>query len=415
MFNTHAAPYRMAAALLLALLTSCASLSALGSTTTATPTFTPSPTPTATPTFTPSPTPTASPTPLPPQVQTALDLLGAQEAPYTLADGRLVIDDYAAAGRQEIVLAPETLQVTATHDGLNPEILTAQSKEGRLYAYNPGRGWFAVPEVVTDYHLAITENKYTEVTQAYFEDGRANLVHALLYAQNPFLPAEVAGPLWWVAYNWRSNTMAVGVLPAFAKGNAAFNYPAQWEASTNYFDHILWPAPNILGLYRVALENGQTVYVVATTVNNPAPEDKSRMLNLFLGFDRLTWEMAIQGKDVDGRPDLDLEGVFNGLEEGYRTFYIVLVPPPKLPDGSAINPYPNLGFFAWHAPVMTGLYPPGKLVKLFPQEVQKQMLQMIADTYGGKKDDYPNAPLAEIPPELSRYILPGFIESSSRR
>lgn len=371
------------------------------------------PPPTATPLPTFTPTATVTPTPLPPETRTALELIASQQAPVTLSDGQMVIDLYVSPGKEHIRLQPESVKITVTHDGLNPEILSAESPEGDLYAFNPEHGWFEVPQIQTDYRDLAA---YTPVSQAFFEDGRANIAQALLYAANPTIPPDAVPTQWWANYSSFQNLLCFSFVPAFNFAEAALDWPEYWPrdraAPSDPYDRRnigdgefadIRPF-GFTGFYRVLLGNGETVYVMAPTVGNPTEANPEQLINLFLGFDRAAYE------EMANRAGTNLDFYFHTInEEGSKIFSIILIPPPtKLPDGSwaATYPYPNLERAGPSSgPTTLSLYPEGALIELFPPTDQELILKVF--TTADRRPGYgATAPLPSLPPALAKFILP---------
>lgn len=240
-----------------------------------------SPTPTDTPKPTETPTPTATETPTPePAWMTTMEAQDPQDKFFKVIDGKPIIDLYDTQSQESIGLNENTIKITATTDGLNPNILTAYDAENNQYALNPDSGWFKVPqEVQMDYNKY---QEYTELPYRYFGDGTANIINSLKYAENPTISPDAIIPRYWANHSWFKNVLYVGLFPM----DEAVAY-AVWPDLTlsSFFKPEQRPfAWN--GFFTTTLPSGEKIYINARTLKNPTEKIPIRPLIFFTAMMR---------------------------------------------------------------------------------------------------------------------------------
>ncbi len=381
--------------LLLALLSGCVAPA---------PSATPTTSSTPVPTITPTPTETATLAPKPPWQQT-IESQDPQDKFFQIVDGKPVINLYDTQTTESIILNQESVKKTATTDGLNPNILTAQDTDGNKYAFNPDFGWFKVPEVQTNY---ADLTKYTEVEQSFIEDGRANIVTALSYAENPTISPNAVAPQYWANYGISNNPANSGYIylsyrPSQELGLAQKKWPDLLAKS--YFNlenkPFAWT-----GFYKVHLKAGETIYVIGRTLKT----DNNQVINLFYGFDQKVYENMATNILGDGKTP-ELKFVFDDTNSGGHDLVAILSPPQVDNNGNPL---------LWNPDKVHGLNEPNpnvaelqirnKIMSLFGENDQKNMLDILSQTQteiqpGGIKYPLWIIPLDSLPKELSKYIL----------
>lgn len=372
-----------------------------------TPTITPGATSTepttteVTPTSTETPTSTPTETPKP-SWQTAMETQDPKDQFFKVVDGQPTIDRYDIPAQESIVLAPESIKSVPTTDGLNPNILTAQDAEGNKYAFNPDHGWFALPEVQMDYAKLA---QYTEVDQAFIEDGRANITTALLYAENPTISPNAIDPVYWIGYN------AVAKVPMLcnnACGLLISNY--YYDKYTEESARMGYDATNKpfawAGFYKVQLENGESIYVIGRTLKNSSDTNPNQTINLFYGFSKQIWESMYYNMLPSNRTELKM--VIDGTDNGGIDIAAVLAPPEQFTDGTPIPYDPSTSNYwkNYFNQTMSGLEVRGQLISLFKDPAV--IMDVIAT---GLQRHHVAAPLTEpIPNSFSKFILfSGFV------
>jgi hypothetical protein len=229
--------------LLLTSLVACAGQ--LAAIPTATLTLTPPP---GTKTPPPSPSPEPSPTPKP-AWQMTLEIQDSQDSFFKVIGGKPTIDCYDTPAQEKIALDENSIKITETTAILNPNILTAQDAEGNIYAFNPNYGWFKIPEVQMDYTKL---EEYTEVDQAFVEDGRANITTAIKYAENPIISPDAVAPQFWANYGADGNSNFV-YLSYYPSGNYGLAQ-RKWPDLITYFKPENKPFA-LTGFYKALLDN----------------------------------------------------------------------------------------------------------------------------------------------------------------
>jgi hypothetical protein len=359
--------------------------------------------PTQTKTFEPTPTdtPTVTETPTPvPVWQTTMETQDPQGQFFVIVDNQPTIDRYDTPATESIVLEKETIKMVETNDTLNPSILTAKDAEGVEYAFNPEHGWFGLPEVQMDYEKL---GQYTEVDQAFVEDGRANITTALLYAENPTISPDAIDPVYWVSSYWMDKTsydrvpMLCNNMCGLRIGNGDL-YPE--EIGQMFYDETNKPFA-WTGFYKVQLENGESIYVLSRTLKNPTDTDPNQTINLFYGFDMKTWEGWANNMLPSNRTELTM--IMSGTDKGGCDLAVILPPPVSL-DGATV-PFrlsPN-DWITGGNPTVAGLQERGGLIsELDP--VNLQIMMSVLKAKGERRSAV--APLTQpLPGEFSTQIL----------
>ena len=358
------------------------------------------PTPTAAPTATNTPRPTATITPSPTQQPywlTPIETQDSKDKFVKVVDGKPNVDLYDTKSQESIVLNENTIKALATTDGLNPNILTAQDAEGNTYAFNPDLGWFKLPGVQMDYTKLA---EYTEVEQSFIEDGRANIVTALKYAENPTISPDAVAPQYWanfgadggsyfifLGYRPSSLVEAGKLWPDLTTNFKAENKPFSWT-----------------GFYKVKLYNNQSAYVIGRTIKT----DNNQTTNLFYGFDQKAYENKANDMLTSGKTELTR--MFEGINNGGMDLIAILAPPDIDINGKSLLWYPDLvhrGDSTY--PDVARLQKRGELISLFSPEDQKTILDVLSQTpveiLPGVKEPLRISPIFRLPPELSKTIL----------
>jgi hypothetical protein len=365
---------------------------------------TPAPTPTfisLLPTPTPTQTPTLTSTPKP-AWETTIENQDGEHKYFTISsDGQPVIDLYDTQNRESITLNKDTVKITRTTDGLNPNILTAQDADSNLYALNPDLGWFKVPEVNMNYTKLA---EYTEVEQSFIEDGRANIVTTLKYAENPTISPDAITPQYWVNYgaDGNSNFIFISYRPGGGLGTAQKKWPDLLAKS--YFKPENKPFA-LTGFYKVRLKTGETAYVVSRTLKT----GNNQTTNLFYGWDKNIYETMANTILGDGTQSLKW-CLFNIGDRGGDFFASILAPPKNDINGNPLSWNPDLVHRSNSPnPDVAKLQKRGQLISLFGVEDQKTMLDLLSLTpveiLPGNKVPLDTSPLDSLPPELSKFIL----------
>lgn len=279
------------------------------------------------PTQTPTETPTLTSTPEP-VWETAIETQDSDHKYFTISsDGQPVIDLYDTQSQENIVLNQETVKMTTTTDGLNPDILTAQDAGGNLYALNPDYGWFKMPEVQMDYTKLA---EYTEVDQAFIEDGRANIVSALKYAENPTISPDAIAPQYWANYgaDGGSNFVYLSYLPSGDFGTAQKRWPDLIAKS--YFKPENKPFA-LTGFYKINIGDNKYVYVVGRTLKT----GDNQTINLFYGWDKNVYETMANTILNDGTQSLKW-CLFDIGDRGGDFFAVILAPPETDNSGNPL-------------------------------------------------------------------------------
>jgi hypothetical protein len=349
-----------------------------------------------------TPTPTATETPQP-AWQTTMETQDPQAWFFRVVDGAPVIDPYETPAAESIVLSQETVKITTTSDGLNPDILTAQDTDGNKYAFNPDHGWFALPDVQMDYAKLA---QYTEVDQTFIEDGRANITTALLYAENPTISPDAIDPVYWVSYHWTDKTSGDRV-PMLCNNACGLGFEAAQanyseERARMYYDATTKPFA-WTGFYKVHLDSGETVYVVSRTLKNSSETNPNQTINLFYGFDQQHYESMANYILLTG--GTALQGLLNGTDKGTCDLAFILSPPTKI-DGvdTPFRLSPN-DWITGGNPVVAGLQRRGELISELDPDNLQIMMQILHSIGIRGIYDY-IAPLTDpLPAGFSTHIL----------
>ncbi len=345
--------------------------------------------PTAIFTATETPNPVSS---LDPKVQ---ELFKSQNVAYEVGtNGSFQIDLYDSPKKETIELA--SFSRVDTQDGLNPNILTAVDKENNNYAYNPDQGWFQVPKVQTNPEKL---DEYTEVTEDFFTDGRANITTALQYAENPTISPDAIYPHYWANFgaDGGSYFMYLSFRPSGDIGHAQTLWPDLFNSSdyTEETKPFAWT-----GFYKVPLNTGETIFVDSRTAKNPIDQNKNQLINLFYGFDEATYKHYSTTLNALGQTvlseflnntDWDFVGIMPSPNE------IDGLPMPWDPDKVHRGPnFPN--------PNVANLQNRGELISLFDQTDENNILDILYKEYS---DSSPSSvvPVSNVPKDFSKYIL----------
>lgn len=348
--------------------------------------------------------PTATPKPA---WQQTIETQDPQDKFLQIENGQPVIDLYDTKDQQESIgLNLESIKVMATADGLNPNILTAKDADDNQYAFNPDYGWFKVPvEIQIDYTKLA---EYTEVEQSFIEDGRANIVTALRYAENPTISPDTIDPVYWIGYNNFKQVLTLCINACSQEGIAYAKFPE--ELQKTHYDSSNKPFA-LTGFYKVHLKNGETIYILARTLKNPTETNKKQTINLFHGFDKATYEKMANNMLPSGRTELKM--MFDGINNGGDDLATILPPPEQATNESGQLYYPpynsaSAALLSDPNPVVGNLQVRDKIISLFSQKNQN----IILDILSAGQQKHSVSPLLEpIPNSLSRYILQTTITS----
>lgn len=332
--------------------------------------------------------------------QKALETQDPQDKYFKVVDGVPAIDRYDTSEMESIVLSPESIKNIQTNDSLNPNILTAKDVDGNTYAFNPDHGWFALPRVEMDYNKL---ESYTQVEQAFVEDGRANITTALLYAENPTISPDAIDPVYWVSNFWMDKTsndkipMLCNNMCGLGEARMSYNEEASRSFYTADTKPFAWT-----GFYKVQLTNGEYVYVVVRTLKNPSATNPDQIINLFYGFDKQYFQ-NIYNNVLGDNVTTELKMLIDGTDKGGCDLAFILPPPTNL-DGKDI-PF-RLSPYDWITggnPVVSGLQKRGELIAMFDPVNLKIMMGVL---HGDRqKMDYV-APLTQpLPAGFSTHIL----------
>lgn len=373
---------------------------------TSNPTYSPENTPTTLATKTPITNPIESsiegPKALDPKVQ---ELFTSQDVEYQVGEnGSIQVDLYDTATSEKIVL--ESFERVDNNDGSNPNILTAKDQEGNTYAYNPEHGWFMVPDIYTNAAEAQDLQKYTEVNEDYFSDGRANIVTALEYSKNPTIAADAVKPHYWINSMWaRDGVSYLSLFPSADAGAAQKKWPDLLSPFTSENKPFAWT-----GFYHVKLGTGESVYVVARTSLNPTENNPNELINLFFGYDQATYE-KLASPTLNGGANELTDIVMHNAEIAVGDIVAILRLPTSLPDGRSPSFNPHAAVMNEPSPTVGNLQKPGELVSFFAPEDQARIFAVYANAMkAAETNSYDEAnpfiaPLDSLPSELSRYIL----------
>jgi len=331
------------------------------------------------------------------------ELFNQQHVEYSIGNnGSFNIDLYDSPQKEAIELA--NFSRVDTQDGLNPNILTAVDKENNNYAYNPNEGWFHVSDVQATLEKL---DQYTEVNEDFFTDGRANIVTALQYVENPTISPDAITPHYWINHSWFKNVLYVGLHPGADLGGAQQIWPDL--ANSSYYTEGTKPFA-FAGFYKVHVNNEEIVYINARTQKNPTENNPDQLINLFYGFDQLGYEDWATRITGDGRTVL--RTWFDAINRGGGDWNIILDQPQQLPDGTSIDYDPaNAVIDAGPNPVVASLNERGETLSLFSIEDQEIILRTLLNgIHARKTNQYVEgspftAPLNCLPSELSKTIL----------
>ena len=324
--------------------------------------------PISTPTFTPlprTPIPNEPPTPTPkPAWQATVETQDPRDNFFKVVDGKPVFDLYDITTQETINLVSETIKITNTTDVLYSNILAAQDADGNNYAFNPDHGWFKIPEVNMDCaHL----EKYTEVDEDYFYDGRNNIVRALNYVNSPDKIPN-SSPIFWVtAIGNISNQAYLSFFPVERVGEAQKLWPDEYKKTFGVGLHYV-----LSGFLKVNLKAGGYIYVMDRTI----AIDETHTTGFANGFDPETYRKIVNDFDF-------LNKGLTRLERGYD-LVTILPPPDQLSDGSPINFDPNrAGLERDPDPIVASLQGSrGSLISLLdPVDQQRIMGVLTANQY----------------------------------
>jgi hypothetical protein len=354
----------------------------------------------ATPTeIVPTPTNTEAPKPA---WQTTIETQDPEDQYFKTVDGTPEINLYNTSEAESIKLAPESIKSIETNDGLNPNILSAVDAEGNKYAFNPDHGWFALPEVQLDYNKL---EQYTQVDQAFIEDGRANITTALLYAENPTISPDAIDPVYWISYYWADKT-SQDKIPMLCDNACGLNgeayqyYHEQWKKM--YFNAENKPFA-WTGFYKVKLGNGESVYVISRTLKNPSQTNPNQTINLFYGYDQKIWEDLANTTYADG--ETGLHGFFNSIDLGGIDLTIILPPPTSLNGASVPFQLSPNDWITGGNPVIAELQERGGLISKFDPVNLQIVTEVLQGTGQPGTGDY-LAPLTQpLPAAFSTHIL----------
>jgi hypothetical protein len=361
------------------------------------PTRTSSPLPaTVTPFPTETPTKTMEPT-LEPFWQQTIETQDPQDKFFQVIDGKPVIDLYDTQTQENIVLNQESVKKTTTTDGLNPDILTAQDANNNLYALNPNYGWFKVPEVQTD---PSKWQEYTDLPYNFFQEGTANIILALTYANNPTISPDAAIPHYWADYSATGGGPFVYI--SLHPGIATKGWPWHDLAKSSYF--TLKQRPFVFpGYFKTTTPDGKIIYLPGQVSNNPTQENPSQTICLFKGFDEKVF------KDYASFPGF-LNKLFNTIGPG-QDFVFILAPPEEL-NGNSIGWFPTkVRLVNTPCPDVAGLQKRGQLIDFFSPQDKQTILTVLDNGLHDNPSDpqniyrYFSMPITSLPSELSKYIL----------
>jgi hypothetical protein len=371
---------------------------------TETPFPSPSPSLTSSPTLEPTATPKSD-------WMKTVEIQDPQDKYFKVVDGKPTIDLYDTQTAESIVLNQETIKTIATTDGLNPNILTAKDADGNQYAFNPDFGWFKIPEVQMDYAKLA---EYTEVEQSFIEDGRANIVTALKYVENPTISPDAVTPQYWANFGLSLNNDPYVFMSLYPSGNyglAQRKWPDLSEQSSFYEVEkkpFAWT-----GFYKVRLENGETAYVVSRTLKNPTETNKNQTINLFYGFDKSTYEkLTIPHPSF---PDWSpLRVAIERSDKGDYDFVAIFAPPASDVNGKPLSWNPDKvtrSRSGFPSPNIGKLQQRGELISFFSPKDQQTILDVLSEIVveyePGKTTNLWTSPLDFLPKELSKRIILG--------
>jgi hypothetical protein len=324
-----------------------------------------------------------------------------QDKFFKVIDNKPVIDLYDTQSQESITLNKDTAKITQTTDGLNPNILTAQDADGNTYAFNPNYGWFKTPEIQMDY---ANLQKYIELEESFIEDGRANIVTALRYAENPTISPDAVAPHYWANYgaDGDSNFVYFSYYPSGHFGLAQ----KKWPDLITYFKPENGPFA-WTSFYKVKIGDNKYIYVVACTIKT----GDNQTINLFYGFDQTRYETEANNMLPSGRTELEL--LFDVTNNGGGDLEVILAPPDGV-NGTPLNWNPDkVHRIDSPHPDIAKLQKRGELISLFTANDKRTIFDVLSqirvEYEPGKTTNLWTAPLDHLPPELSKYILlPGF-------
>ncbi|MGQ9848129.1 MAG: hypothetical protein ACUVQP_11620, partial [Bacteroidales bacterium] len=332
-------------------------------------------------------------------------------------DGKITVKDYSQPDSDEdFIFKPDSVKIVKTKSALHPEIVTAIDTNGDKFAFNPDYGWFKIPEVynpVIDWVTLSDENllkqrelldpeKYTEVDEDYFRDGRFDIVQTLRYLDNPTINPNHSRVQWWVNYQWYMKVFGIALHPNAGNAYAYLKYPDKMSPDI-YYGNEDRPF-DFTGYYKVRMKDGKTVYVVAETSINPTEDDPDQIINLAYGFDEETYiKMA---SEMVGLADSRLQFFLGSVADGSKNILIVLIPEGE------IRLDPNNTIYGDPNPYVASLQKPGEIISLFPKEEQELIYQVLKE--GFENSHHISAPLRRLPEKLSKLTMSSYLAKMAR-
>lgn len=300
-------------------------------------------------------------------------LLDTQKVPYTIVDGKIVIDDYTTQTSDNLVLNPESGELTKTTDLNHSDILSIQDEKMNLYLFNPDHGWFRPVTNIENEDGTEADgndlNKYTEIGVDYITDGRLDIMRAYKYSKSPNGIMIDVDPVFWITSGYGDSILRLSFFPVGKTGEASYYYNEEYEKS-NMFDYKKNKAFQLAGYYKVKLENGEYIYVINRTI----AIDRTHTIGLANGFDSKEFERRYSNVLPTSETELKLS--LDGIKKGGLDIASILTPPETFEDGSLVF-FAQQGVIGFNPNISSLQGPRGYAISLFSHEDQIRFLSVL--------------------------------------
>lgn len=332
--------------------------------------------------------PTAIETPVPLAINPehiALQILfEAQNVPYQIVDGKIVVDDASTSDVEKIVLNPESGKVIETNDGLTSQVITATDKDNNRVIFVEGYGW--VKDVITS--ESSLQNR-VKIPYSWTEDENKvlntalNTIVSLHYAENPTIAPDALDPHDWITAEYYGGPV---LYLSFVPMNGSQVDPEYKRSEV--IKSFVWS-----GVFETTAPNGQDIIILAQTRKNATPEKPNQLINLFAAYDKATYEKYVEEQGVI------TNSVDYLISHNEHDLALVFSPPMGFDWAGS-----NLTFAGGYAnPTVANLYQQGETFSLLRTEDQRVILGKLNKERSSAFDYSTRIPF--IPPEFALKIF----------